>query len=109
MVKIQNDQAREMIVFKKNACASLRLDIEGTNDNADVNNKRMTYQYCCEMHKKKRRLNDVDYGNIDVILGSATVVEQLWSIADAIVDGERNKISPLLVKDLLFLRENRSY
>ena len=54
----------------------------------------MTYQVRCEGHKKKRRLNDVDYGTLDFILGSTAVVKQLWSIDDAIVDGKCNKNLP---------------
>ena len=109
MVKIQNDQARELIVFEKNSDADLRLNIkEGTND-VDDDNDPMTYQACREMHKKWRRLDDVYYGNLDVILGSAAVVERLWSISDTIVNDKRNSISSLLIEILLFLRENRYY
>ena len=69
----------------------------------------MTYQERRELHKKKRRLDNDQYGNVDFILGSAAVVERLWSIVDRLVDGYRNNISPLLMEALIFLRENRSY
>ena len=51
----------------------------------------------------------MDYGNLDFIFGPAAMVEQLWSIANAIIDGEHNKTSLLLMEALLFLRDNRSY
>ena len=69
----------------------------------------MTYQERRELHKMKRRLNNYQYGNVDFILGSAAVVERLWSIADRLIDGERNSTSPLLMESLLFLRSNRIY
>ena len=69
----------------------------------------MTYQERQELHKKKRRIDNDQYGYVDFILGSAAVVERLWSIADRLVDGERNNTSPLLTEALLFLWENRSY
>ena len=69
----------------------------------------MTYQERRELHKMKRRLNNYQYGNVDFILGSAAVVERLWSIVDRLIDGERNNTSPLLMEALLFLRANIIY
>ena len=96
-----------MSLQEKHACAALRLENNNTSEYFEDSDKYMTYQERRELHKKKRRLDNYQYGNVDFILGSAAVVERLWSIADRLIDGERNNTSPLLMEALLFLRSNR--
>ena len=98
-----------MSLQEKHACAALRLDNDNASEYLEDSDNFMTYQERRELHKKKRRLNNYQYGNVDFILGSAAVVERLWSIADRLIDGERNNTSPLLMEALLFLRSNRIY
>lgn len=69
----------------------------------------MTYQACLEIHKRRKILDDMDYGNVDFIIESTTVVEQLLRIANAIVDGNCNLTPYLLIDAILFLHENRHY
>ena len=109
MVKVQNDQARELKVFERNVGADLILHIEEETNNEDHDNELMTYQDRRKIHKKRRRLDDADYKNLDFISGSSAVVERLWSIANTIIDGDHNSTSPLLMEAFLFLCENRSY
>ena len=77
------------------------VDCDTDNGNLGDSDDLMSYQERREFNHK--------YGNLDFILGSAAVVERLWSIADKLIDGNRNSTSPFLMEALLFLRENRSY
>ena len=94
---------------EKHVCAALRLDNDNYNENLEVSDNLMTYQECQKLQKNERRLDNYQNGNVNFILGSTAMVEWLWSIANRLVDGERNNTSPLLMEALLFLRENRSY
>ena len=98
-----------MSPHEKHARAALRLDTDNDNDNLEDSDNLMTYQERRELHKKKRRLDNDQYGNVDFILGFSDVVERLWYIADRLVDREHNNTSPLLMEALLFIRENRLY
>ena len=49
------------------------------------------------------------YGNCDFIIGSVAEIERLWSFADAYLDGDRNKTTPLLFEAMIFLRYNREF
>ena len=110
VVKLQNDEAKDMSPSETEECSVLRLvDCDTDKGNLGDSDDVMTYQERRDLHKKKRRLDNHKYGNLDFILGSAAVVERLWSIADKLIDGDRNNTSPLLMEALLFLRENRSY
>ena len=109
VVKIQNDVAESMYPHEKHVCAALRLDNDNANEKLEESDNFMTYQECRELHKKKRRLDNYQYGNVDFILGFSDVVERLWYIADRLVDREHNNTSPLLMEALLFIRENRLY
>ena len=73
---------------------ALRLDNDNASEYLEDSDNLMTYQERCELHKKKRRLDNYQYGNVYFILGSAAVVEWLWSIADRLIDGECNNTSP---------------
>ena len=46
---------------------------------------------------------EYNYGNEDFVISSAAVVEQLWSLADKIVDGVHNNNTPIVLEVLLFL------
>ena len=50
----------------------------------------------------KNEKYDVDYVNLDCIMGSAAVVERLWSITNGGVDRERNISLFLLMEALLY-------
>ena len=44
----------------------------------------------------------------DYVIGSAAVVERLWSVARYILTTNRSSLSPVLFEALLFLRSNRT-
>ena len=56
----------------------------------------------------KKNVNH-DYENCNFVLGSSTVVDRLWSMANKLLDVNRSRASPLLMESLLFLRQNRRY
>ena len=47
--------------------------------------------------------------NANFILGSVAEVERLWSTADRVLDGKRNRTTPLLFEAFLFLKYNKKY
>ena len=79
---------------------------ENTEDSNVVSN---SYEERQNGFKCRNKNKSHDYGNCNFILGSATVVERLWSIADRIIDGNQARTSPSLMEAMLFLRENRKF
>ena len=53
------------------------------------------------------RERDSEYINLDFLLGSAAIVECLWSKFDALVILRRRGMSPIMVEGILYLKENR--
>jgi hypothetical protein len=51
--------------------------------------------------------HNVSY-RFDHVIGSAAVVERLWSVARYILTTNRSSLSPVLFEALLFLRSNRT-
>ena len=61
---------------------------------------------------RKRRRNDgaIDvYSNSNFVIGSAEVVERLWSPTKRVLSDYRKRSSPLLVVAILFLNLNSDY
>ena len=106
--KIQNDDVNEMTTEEHNACKCLLISntTENTEDSNVVSN---SYEERRNSFKRRKKNKSHDYGNCNFILGSAAVVERLWSIADRIIDGNRARTSPSLMEAMLFLRENRKF
>ena len=109
VVKIQNGAAETMSDFEKNACLRLELIDGEAVENVDGAGSEMTYKERRSLYQNKGKYNQANYGDLAFILGSAAVVERLWSISDNLIDGERNKTSPILLEALLYLRDNRLY
>ena len=61
--------------------------------------------------RKKRKAHEMlgvsKYVNLDFIMGSAAVVEQLWSKSDCVFTKRRAGLSPLVFEMIMFLKENR--
>lgn len=53
------------------------------------------------------RERDSEYINCDFLLGSAAIVECLWSKLDALIPQRRSGMSPIMVEAILYLKENR--
>ena len=53
------------------------------------------------------RERDSEFINCDFLLGSAAVVECLWSKLDALIPQRRSGMSPIMVEAILYLKENR--
>ena len=62
--------------------------------------------------RKADEISEVYYINsddcFDYVIGSAAVVERLWSVARYILTTNRSSLSPVLFEALLFLRSNRT-
>ena len=100
VVKIQNGDIANMTVFEKNACASLQLNANVVGNME--NDQPITYKERWEKFKNKSLYDGTDYGCVDFILGSAAVVERLWSIADGLIDDVCITTSPILMETLLY-------
>ena len=61
--------------------------------------------------RKKRKIREMlgvsKYANLNFIMGSAAVVEQLWSKSDCVYTKRRAGLSPLVFEMIMFLKENR--
>ena len=108
VVKIQNGDTANMIIFEKNTCISLEVHNPNIAENIK-DETTMTYKERREQLKIKSTNDIQDYGCLYFIVGSAAVVERLWSIADKLIDGDRNNTTPLLMEILLHLFENRTF
>lgn len=54
----------------------------------------------------KRRAVEARYRNCSFVLGSAVIVERLWTVGKYIYSDNRKSISPVLFESILFLRTN---
>ena len=109
VVKIQNNAVRDMSIFEKKACLNLKVNDINVVGNIEECDSRITYKERRNRCKNRNQHDEADYGDLNFILGSAAVVERLWSIADKLIDGTRNNTTPVLMEALLYLRENRQY
>jgi hypothetical protein len=57
--------------------------------------------------KTKESSGQSDYINCNFIIGSAAVVESLWSMYDALNSKRRCGMSPITVEMILFLKKNK--
>lgn len=74
---------------------------------------RLMNLLCCadvSWATKRRQLNETHkYLNFDFILGSASEVERLWSVANNILTDNRKSMTPILFENLLLLKINKGY
>ena len=110
IVKIQCGDISELTDDEHNACQRLcyeNIEVNRTITNYDESN--MTYEERIASKKKQKMAKSKKYYDASFILGSAAEVERLWSTANRILDGHRNRTSPLLFEAMLFLHYNRRF
>ena len=65
----------------------------------------------CTKEEGEREIREMlgvsKYANLNFIMGSAAVVEQLWSKSDCVYTKRRAGLSPLVFEMIMFLKENR--
>ena len=66
-------------------------------------------QFIIKKDRKLEQQKSSQYINANFILGSASELERLWSIAGDILSLNRRSVTPLLFEALLSLRVNNSY
>ena len=100
----------EMTADEIEACrAFLKLEFVIEEDSSNSDNETNIKQMMA--NRKKRKASEITgiskYIESDFVMGSAAVVEQLWSKADCIYTKRRAGLSPLVFEMIMFLKENR--
>ena len=86
------------------ACASLCLHKKSVyiNNHDNMTKTNLSYEERINSYKNKKTIDNFEYGNCDFILGSAPVLEHLWSIAELLLAGNRGRTLPLLMEAIFF-------
>lgn len=62
-----------------------------------------------EYIKRKPRLENSDYGNVSIFLGSCAEVERVWSFAKYVLTNTQANMTSVMFETMLFLKYNWSY
>jgi hypothetical protein len=112
VVKIQENRLQDLTDAEKEAVDSLRKDGAATAE-ATEDDDGMTLVQKIRAGKRKQReeaeSGEMQYMNTNFILGSAAVVERLWSNAGNILTKNRSGMTPQLLEAILFLKYNRRF
>ena len=102
--KIQEGKKAELLECERYACRHVLVNAveDNTAPAANVDDY-------LESLKKKPRLEDNDYGNVSIFLGSCAEVERVWSFAKFILTNTQANMTPLMFETVLFLKYNWSY
>jgi hypothetical protein len=112
IAKIQSGSERTMTQAEKRACKAFRKDANlGDESDLTVDSDEEDF-FLREFEKTKRQKTQEssrqsDYINCNFIVGSAAVVESLWSMYDAFNSKRRRGMSPITVEMILFLKKNK--
>ena len=112
IAKIQSRNERTMTQAEKHACLAFRKDANlGDESDLTVDSDEEDF-FLREFEKFKRQKtqessHQSDYINCNFIVGSAAVVESLWSMYDAFNSKRRRGMSPITVEMILFLKKNK--
>ena len=103
--KIQEGKKADLSEDEREACRHVLLNTVDDNTVPDPDNMG---DYL-ESLKKKPRLEDSDYGNVSIFLGSCAEVERVWSIASYVLTNTQANMTPALFETVLFLKYNWSF
>lgn len=100
-----------MTLAEKNACKSLlKTGADAEEQSSDDEEEAVSL----EQSYKKARMEEYDkvmgeskYINCNFILGSAAVVESLWSEEDALMSKRRQGMHPMTNEAIMFLKKNK--
>eukprot|EP00171_Calliarthron_tuberculosum_P005080 IDg5080t1 len=102
---IQNGDEGSMSDLEKNACRGLRVAASATNGESLSSAATIAEK----LAHGKRRAVEARYRDCGFVLGSAAIVERLWSVGKNIYSENRKSISPVLFESILFLKTNESF
>ncbi len=112
IAKIQSESEQTMMQAEKRACKAFRKDAN-LRDESDltVDSDKEDF-FLREFEKAKRQKTNEssgqsDYINCNFIIGSAAVVESIWSMYDAFNSKRHHGMSPITVEMILFLKKNK--
>ena len=94
--KIQQGRFNDLTDDEKMACKSLRVDENAGNQDFRIDENALSFQERVAKRLKLKSDGSVQWHNANFILRSVAEVERLWSTADRVLDGKRNRTSPLL-------------
>ena len=98
--KIQEGRKGDLSNEEEIACQHLIVNaVEGTN-RADTTHT--TVENYLEAIKKKPRVEEGDYGDVSIFLGSCAEVERVWSFAKYILTNTQSSMTPVLMRQLYF-------
>ena len=100
----------KMTAAEKNACKPLLRDQTVESDSSSESESENFLKEFEKSKKRKERESSghmSSYINCDFILGSAAVVESLWSEFDAFNTKRRSGTSPIVNEMILFLKKNK--
>ena len=102
-----------MNTAERNACKCLLKDRVAAEEEPDEDPSDEDSDSDLEKayeNDRKRQFEEVagesKYVNCDFILGSAAIVEALWSEADALLIKRRRSMAPITIELILFLKKN---
>ena len=105
--KIQEGRKGDLSNEEVIACQHLIVNaVEGTN-RADTTHT--TVENYLEAIKKKPRVEEGDYGDVSIFLGSCVEVERVWSFAKYILTNTQSSMTPVLFETIIFLKYNWSH
>ena len=104
--KIQEGKKTDLSEDEREACRHVLLNTVGNNT---VPNPDNMGDYLESLKKKPRLLEDSDYGNVSIFLGSCAEVERVWSIAHYVLTNTQANMTPALFETVLFLKYNWSF
>lgn len=113
IAKIQGGigEERTMTQAEKAACKRFKINatVESESESDSVSDHECFLKQYEKTKKRKERifLEHSDYINCNFVMGSAAVVETLWSVFDAFNTKRRRGTSPITNEMILFLKENK--
>ena len=105
--KLQEGRKGDLNYEEEKACQHLIVNaVEGTN-RADTTHT--TVEGYLESLNKKPHVEEGDYGDVSIFLGSCAEVERVWSFAKYILTNTQASMTPVLFETIIFLKYNWSY
>ncbi|ETL95727.1 hypothetical protein L917_06512 [Phytophthora nicotianae] len=105
VIKVLEGQAKQLSLGEK---AALRPFEQQTTIAATAETNKMRF---ADRILKRRKVQDDTsaYGQLDAIPSTSNAAERLFSMARMVLRYERNRLSPLMLEMLLFLKMNSKY
>ena len=109
VVKICRGQAHSLTNSERVACSRLQKTNIEINNTEEEKSELTTDGEIIARKRRSRECQDGTHVNCGFILGSTAEIERLWSIAKCILTNNQSKMTPVLLKELVFLKTNRKH